>query len=167
MLGTHYRDPLDWSTERVRQESQRLFRFYVALNRGQHPVEGRPDLVPESVLQALGDDLNAPLALTRLHEYIHPINVAHESGNIEQRDELQAALLSGGQLMGLFGASPDQWLRGAQASDRVLIEMHIDDRTAARKARDFAKADSIRAYLLSIGVILEDNPDGTTTWRRA
>ena len=167
MLGTHYRDPLDWTEDRLRQESQRLFRFYVALNRGRHPVVGSPDLVPEEVWQALEDDLNAPLALARLHEFIHDINVAHETGKFEERDQLQARLRSGGQLMGVFDSSPDQWLRGAQASDRVLIEMYIADRTEARKARDFAKADSIRDYLLSIGVILEDKSDGTTDWRRA
>jgi cysteinyl-tRNA synthetase len=165
MLATHYRDPLDWTANRLRQETQRLVRFYIALNRGQHPVVSNPELVPERVREALHDDLNAPLALTYLHELIHQINVAHENGQMTERDELQSALLSGGQLMGLFGSSPDQWLRGAQASDHVLVEMHIADRAAARRARDFAKADSIRDYLLSIGIILEDGPDGTT-WRR-
>jgi cysteinyl-tRNA synthetase len=167
MLGSHYRDPLDWTEDRLRQESQRLFRFYVALNRGQHPVVGSPEFVPDEVWQALEDDLNAPLALARLHEFVHDINVAHETGKFGERDQLQARLRSGGQLMGLFHGSPDQWLRGAQASDGVLIEMYIGDRMAARNARDFAKADSIRDYLLSIGIILEDKPDGTTEWRRA
>ena len=166
MLGTHYHDPLDWTTDRLRQESQRLFRFYIALNRGQHLVVGNPGLVPEQVREALDDDLNTPLALARLHELIHEINIAHEGGKFDDRDQLQAALLSGGQLLGLFASPPDQWLRGAQASDRVLIQMYIDDRTAARKARDFAEADRLRAYLLSLGIVLEDNPDGTTSWWR-
>jgi cysteinyl-tRNA synthetase len=166
LLGTHYRDPLDWTTDRLRQESQRLFRFYVALNRGQYLVVGDPGLVPEQVREALDDDLNAPLALARLHELIHDINIAHEGGKFDDRDRLQAALLSGGQLLGLFRSPPDQWLRGAQASDHVLIQMRIDDRAVARKVRDFVKADSIRDYLLTLGIVLEDNPDGTTTWRR-
>ncbi len=54
MLGTHYRDPLDWTASRLRQESQRLFRFYIALNRGQHPVVGNPGLVPEQVRGSAG-----------------------------------------------------------------------------------------------------------------
>jgi cysteinyl-tRNA synthetase len=47
-----------------------------------------------------------------------------------------------------------------------LIEQLVNDRAEARNARDFAKADSIRARLLDLGFVLEDKPDGTTEWRR-
>jgi cysteinyl-tRNA synthetase len=166
LLGSHYRDPLDWTDERMRQASQDLFRFYVALNRGRHPINVDDASVAPPVLDALNDDLNAPLALARLHELTHHIHVAHETCNFEERDRLQATLLLGGQLLGLLGSPPEQWLRGAQAADAVLIQMRIDDRAAARKARDFAKADSIRDELLTLGIVLEDEPGGTTTWRR-
>ena len=68
LLGTHYRDPLDWTSDRLRQASQDLFRFYVALNRGNHPVVSDRTVVPREVQDALSDDLNAPLALSQLHE---------------------------------------------------------------------------------------------------
>jgi cysteinyl-tRNA synthetase len=166
LLRSRYRDPLDWTDERAQQAFQDLFRFYVALNRGRHLINVEGASVAPEVLEALNDDLNAPLALARLHEFIHPIHVAHETGNFDERNQLQATLLLGGQLLGLLGSPPEQWLRGAQASDAVLIQMRIDDRTAARMARDYAKADSIRDDLLTLGIVLEDEPDGSTTWRR-
>jgi cysteinyl-tRNA synthetase len=166
LLGTHYRDPLDWTEERLGQESQRLFRFYIALNRGRHPIATDPTLVPAQVKEALDDDLNAPLALSRLHELVHEINLAHERGKLEERDRVQAALAAGGQLMGLLGSDPELFLKGAQVGDEAVIRARITAREAARQVRDFAKADLIRAELLNIGIILEDGPTGTT-WRKA
>jgi cysteinyl-tRNA synthetase len=167
LLGTHYRDPLDWTEVRRQQETQRLFRFYVALNRGGRPIVPDPTLVPEQVLEALYDDLNVPLALTHLHKLVDEIHLSHDDGEIARCDRAQAALASSGQLIGLLDAIPEAFLKGAQASEPGLIEMRINDRLAARKARDFTKADLIRAELANIGIVLEDKPNGTTTWRRA
>jgi cysteinyl-tRNA synthetase len=166
LLGTHYRDPLDWTEERRRQDTQRLFRFYAALNRGRHPIVADPELVPSQVKEALDDDLNAPLALSRLHELVHEINLAHDLGNIAERDGLQVALASGGNLMGLLLSAPEEWLRGAQANDPILVSQLIADRAEARNNRDFDEADQIRARLLDLGIALEDHPDGTTTPRQ-
>jgi len=166
LLSSHYRDPLDWTEERLKQESQRLFRFYIALNRGQHPIETSPDLIPRDVEDALSDDLNAPLALTRLHELIRQINLAHEEHKFAERDRLQAALAAGGQLLGLMEGEPETFLKGAQASDPVQVEQRIADRALARRERRFADADHIRDELAAGGILLEDGPGGTT-WRRA
>jgi cysteinyl-tRNA synthetase len=170
LLTAHYRDPLDWTSERLRQAQHAIFRFYVALNRGRQKklaVEPNPSQVHKPVREALKDDLNTPLALTHLHELANSINRAHDQGDFSERDRLQVALVSSGQLMGLLNSPPETWLKGAQASDPVLIQQRIDDRTEARKARDFAKADQIRRELLNIGIVLEDKPNGTTDWRKA
>jgi cysteinyl-tRNA synthetase len=167
LLGTHYRDPLDWTADRLRQASQDLFRFYVALNRGKHPVTFDRSVVPREVQEALSDDLNAPLALARLHEITREINLSHDLGNLDERDRLQAALCSSGQLMGLLGTEPETFLKGAQREDDALIRSRISAREQARKERRFADADLIRSELANIGIALEDKPDGTTEWRRA
>lgn len=75
-----------------------------------------------------------------------------------------AGLRAGGALMGLLQADPAAWFQGGD--DAAVIEAAIAARIAARRARDFARADAIRAEWLAKGVLFEDRPDGTTDWRR-
>ena len=83
---------------------------------------------------------------------------------IEIRGDAAAAagLRAAGGLLGLLGADPAAWFRGA---GDAAVDAAIEERLAARKARDFARADAIRAQLAARGVLLEDGPGGTT-WRR-
>jgi len=166
LLRTHYRDPLDWTRSRLEQASQDLFRFYVALNRGQHPISATPSSVPTPVREALTDDLNTPLALTRLTALIRNIHGAHERGQFETRNQLQTALASGGQLMGVLTQNAEAFLKRAQASDNVQLEQRIADRALALHEGRSADAQRIKDELSEGGVILNDHPDGTTTWRR-
>jgi cysteinyl-tRNA synthetase len=156
MLMTHYRDPLDWTQERLAQAKHALDRFYLAL-RG---TAAEPAALPDAVAAALDDDLNTPLALSALHELLGQLNAATDPG---ERARLKGALLAGGEALGLLQQAPEAWLQGEGDAE---IDALVAGRTAARAARDFAGADRIRAQLAIRGIVLEDGPQGTT-WRRA
>lgn len=140
LLSAHYRQPLPWTEALLAQSKVTLDRLYRASQ------DADPGTVDEGVLEALSDDLNTPLALSRL--------AALEG----------ATLKASAQLMGLLQRSSVEWFQGGDA-DTSGIELRIAKRTEAKKNRDFVTADRIREELREEGVILEDGPGGTT-WRR-
>ena len=160
MLMSHYRDPLDWTADRLAEAKHALDRFYLALR--QEPAPAAAAAPPVPVLAALEDDLNTPLALAALHDILSALNKASAP---EEKRRLTAELRTGGALLGLLQQDPEAWLKG-DASEAQEIEALIAQRNAARKARNFAEADRIRNALAIRGILLEDGPAGTT-WRRA
>ena len=161
MLTAHYRDPLDWTAERLAEAKRTLDRFYLALRSVEElPAEGQG----AKARGALDDDLNTPLALAALHEDLAALNKAQTRA---EKSRLKGALLDSGRLLGILQQSPESWLKGASGDAAAAeIEAQIAARNAARKARDFAEADRIRNALALKGILLEDGPGGTT-WRRA
>jgi cysteinyl-tRNA synthetase len=154
LLRTHYRSLLDFSDQGLSEAKRELDRFYRAL---EHAPDAVATDVPEPVMEALCDDLNTPLALSAMHSLAD----AAMTGDRDAASGLRAA----GSVLGLLQQAPDAWFRGG-ADDAADIDAAIAERIAARKARDFARADGIRADLLAKGIVLEDGPKGTT-WRRA
>ena len=160
MLTAHYRDPLDWTSERLNQARHALDRFYLAL-RGAADVTAAPAELPAAVRAALEDDLNTPQALVALHELAAELNKT--TG--DARGRAKGEMLAAGAILGLLQQDPEKWLQG-DAAEAQEIDALIARRNAARKARDFAEADRIRTQLAIRGILLEDGAGGTT-WRRA
>ncbi|HVA15534.1 MAG TPA: cysteine--tRNA ligase [Stellaceae bacterium] len=157
MLMGHYRDPLDWTQERLSQAKLGLDRFYLALRGAGTAADAT---IPARVQAALDDDLNTPLAIAALHELLAELNKANDA----DKARLQGELIAGGAVLGLLQQDPEAWLQGD--SDAVGIEASIAARNAARAAKNFAEADRIRTELALKGILLEDGAGGTT-WRRA
>ena len=167
LLQTHYRQPLDFTRAAITEARAALDRFYGALRRvpGASPQQVR-GLVPEAVLEALGDDLNTPLALVRLHELAGALNKATDG----ERSNCATKLLAAGAVLGLLQQDPEAWFKwrpiNTEAVEEAEIEALIAKRLNARKARDFVESDRIRDDLAGRGIVLEDGADGTT-WRQA
>jgi cysteinyl-tRNA synthetase len=161
LLSAQYRQPLPWTATLIAQSKARLdrwYRFYEKIL----PREGEGDAKPSAaVVGALEDDLNTPQAIAEIDRIIGGSEA--EGPNIALGSEAWAAI-SAAKLLGLLEHTPDEWFRGE--GDAGDIESRITARTEAKKRRDFAEADRIRAELQAEGVLLEDGPSGTT-WRRA
>jgi cysteinyl-tRNA synthetase len=153
LIRTHYHGVADFSETSLAEAKREVDRFYRALER--YPDIAAVD-VPVPVMEALCDDFNTPLALSAMHALADRAL----AGEFDAACGLRAA----GRVMGLLQAEPSAWFRGG-TDDVGAIEAAIAERLAARKARDFTRADAIRADLAAKGIVLEDGPQGTT-WRR-
>jgi len=149
LLAAHYRQPVDFSIESMREQKRRLDRWY-RLTDG---VVASAD-VPESVVDALKDDLNTPKAIAALDALATP----------EDAPKLKA----GAQFMGFLQMGATAWFQGDAPEGISVpeIEAKIAERLEARKNKDFAASDRIRDELAALGVVLEDSA-GVTTWRKA
>jgi cysteinyl-tRNA synthetase len=162
LLSAHYRQPLEWSDALIEQSLRTLDRLYGTL-RDLADVDASP-VIPEAIEAALDDDLNTPQALA---EVARIAGEARKAETKAARRELKSGLLGAGVALGLLQQDPEAWFaRGAGSDDDVRIQSLVDERAAAKKARDFARADAIRDQLAGEGILLEDTPQGVR-WKRA
>ena len=165
MLRTHYRQPLDWTIRGLQENSKTLDEWY-ALS----AVTSRKRIIPDGgenrklhppVLDALCDDLNTPKAITELHQLR---NAIVHGGGVPALNAFVDSLT----FLGFLHETLSDWdarKHSTHGIDASKIEGLVDERNAARKAKNFKEADRIRDELNAMGIELEDHKDGTTTWK--
>ena len=172
LASSHYRGPINYSLEQIELADTALTRMYLAL-RNLEPAESyTPSEATRQFEAAMDDDFNTPEATAALQGLVTEINRARDANDWGKASELAAELKKLGGVLGVLSLQPDEFLRktcpGSQSGlSDADIERLIAERRAARAARNFKESDRIRDELLKAGIVLEDKPDRTTTWRRA
>ena len=151
-LNSHYRQPMDFSQDKLSQAHNNMNRFYLAL-RDFESIE--PSTPFHAFMEALDDDLNTPLSLMVLHEKITELNKT-------KNPTIAASLKASCTLLGLVQNKITTWFSGSVDIERV--EKLIEERTQARLSKNFQRADEIRRTLEMEKIILEDTQNGTL-WR--
>jgi cysteinyl-tRNA synthetase len=186
ILASHYRGPINYSLEQLEQADSALSRIYTALR--ELPLTPAVESGHSARFrEVMDDDFNTPEAIAVLQTMTREINSAKAAGQGAKAAALGAELRALGSVLGLAQVDPAEWAkRGSTAravelageaasgstasSDRLTdaqIEQWIATRLEARKARNWAESDRIRDALAKAGIVLEDKPGGSTTWRRA
>ncbi|MBU9675605.1 cysteine--tRNA ligase [Burkholderia multivorans] len=167
IVRTHYRSPLNYSDVHLDDARASLTRLYTALK------DVEPDALAldwnephaQRFAAAMNDDFNTPVAIATLFELAGEVNRTRDASLARQLKQLAG-------LLGLLGREPRAFLQQASGAAQAgalsvdEIEAKIAARAAAKRAKDYAEADRIRAELLDAGVALEDKPGGSTEWRR-
>ncbi len=161
-LSAHYRAPLVFSPETLDQMQASVGRVYELWRR----MGGRPEPgpLPEAFRNALDDDFNVPKALGVWFSLVKEANRALDRGETRPEAARKASAIA--ELLGVGAGNVEAWFRFGLDLDEAEIERLIAEREAARKARDFKRADAIREMLRQKGIVVEDTPSGTR-WRRA
>lgn len=158
LLGAQYRQPLDWSDKAIEQSRKQLDGFYQQLY-VLKDVEASVEGVPQDILDALYDDLNTPLAISRIHSLIR---------EEKSQDALKGKLLATGKLLGIMQEDPAAWLGYGQSAGNFSsadIGALLIKRQDAKKAKDFPTADAIRKQLDDAGILIEDTAQGPI-WKK-
>jgi len=186
VLASHYRGPINYGEDNLRQADSALQRLYLALR--DVPDKGDATLYPTGkrvasplsdatrrFTEAMNDDFNTPEALAAMQSLARELNVAKTAGDGLAACAYAAELRTLGAILGLLEQRPEDWLAthseltGAAESaagrpEAAEIDRLVAARNEARRARKWAESDRIRDELAGHGVVLEDGPAGTS-WR--
>jgi len=165
IVRAHYRSPLNYSEDLLRDAKASLDRLYTVLKKTPASERVAIDWTSDYAKRfktAMDDDFNTPDAVAVLFEMASEIN---RNGSKELAGQFKALA----NILGLLQRDPSDYLQGGPVAEGEItpeqIEAQIVARLEARKAKNFAESDRIRDALLKQGVVLEDGPQGTT-WRR-
>jgi cysteinyl-tRNA synthetase len=180
LLGTHYRNPINYSDVILQEAERRLRYLYRTLEKvdrigaGGSPA-GEGGAIVEDARRALDDDFNAPQVLAVLAEAFTAANaLADRRGKKSAEEKARLAAFARdareiGTTLGLLQRPPATALLALRQKaatrlgiDPAWVEARIAERAEARRAKDFARGDAIRDELLGRGIALLDGPEGTS-----
>jgi len=171
VLSGNYRAPLIFNDETQDAAEKNLERLKAALRPASPSASGlsadsasglssQADSTKESFVYAMDDDFNTPLALAALYELVKAINTARDGdANDEQLKPAQSMLR---ELTNVLGLRLQE--KQGSSEDEARVIALIEERTEARKQKNWARSDEIRDQLKEMGVTIEDSKDGTK-WR--
>jgi cysteinyl-tRNA synthetase len=166
ILRAHYRSPLNYSDAHLDDAKHALTRLYTALKDVTPDAQSLDETEQHAIRfsEAMNDDFNTPVAMSVLFDLANEVNKTRSAALARQLKALAG-------ILALLQRSPQEFLQAGVAEeggrDEASIAERISARAAAKKSRNFAEADRIRAELLAEGIVLEDKPNGVTEWRRA
>jgi cysteinyl-tRNA synthetase len=180
-LSTHYRNPIDYSEESIRNAEAALRKFYYTVERCRESAGGvaprknaELDGLEKNFHEAMCDDFNTAVALSMLFDLSKVVNRMIDARDASSKPLVargEALLGAMGSALGLLGQDPvtyghEEGLRhlARVGLDEAAVQKAIEDRAAARRGKDYKAADGIRDMLLEKGITLLDMPKGTS-WR--
>ena len=167
LVSSHYRSPINYSEDSLKEAKGALERFYLALKGLERVEPAGGEAFVERFAAAMNDDFNTPEACAVLFDMVREVNRL-KSSDMQAAAGLAAQLRKLAEVLGVLQLEADEFLLAGSA-DKLApadIETMIAQRLAAREAKDWAESDRIRDELAEQGVILEDSK-GVTTWRYA
>ncbi len=190
LLSTHYRSPIEFSDEQLRETEASIDRYYTTVLRirdflSQESTKEKPGADEEALeetlaaflgrfREAMDDDFNTALAIGNIYELVRLLNKYLDGKPMGSRArelvmKADHALREAGNVLNLFHRTPEEWYRALMAVKNVGISeddiaARIEQRRLAREKKDWTTSDEIRKELEERGIILEDRKDGTA-WR--
>ncbi len=189
LLKTHYRSPIDFTYDVMEREKESLDRLYRCKEKVEELLSEGPASrlsdearvaertlkeLHEGFFEAMDDDFNTALALGKLFEAAREFNRFVDGSAVSLSEKaavarvMDAFMGDARDVFGILTHSASGWFRIPDEKlplPREEIERLVEERARARREKNYKKADEIREYLKSKGIILEDRPDGTTVWR--
>jgi cysteinyl-tRNA synthetase len=159
LLSSHYRSSINYSEDSLKEAQVKLERFYNALAKVEnHAITAKNNDFSPRFFTAMDDDFNTAEAMGVLFDLVREVNKAEG----DKKLALGAQLRELGAVLGILQLPPEEFLQSGSDVDAEYVEMMIQKRIDAKKAKDFATADGVRDELLAKGITLRDGPEGTT-----
>ncbi len=180
LLSKHYRSPIDFSDQALNEAGAGLDKIYALLERAEKSAAGLPKKGSsgeywDRFCEAMDDDFNTAQGVGILFDAVRSLNRLLDENREPISSNLKQKVLSGredlykmGHILGILNEAPPAYFEKKQhqalrqqSVDPAQIDQMVKERFEARKAKDWERADQIRAALSEMNIILEDHPDGT------